>query len=202
MSVFPETPVSVLAAIAARVTGRSDESAWTRLFELYEPAIRRFAEGLGGGDESEDIAQEIFLKLVEILREGRYSADEGRFRSYLATLIRHELVSRWRRRQARGGSNLVSMDDGASGVEPAVDSETAAVIDAKWRLARRQAAVEHTLTKTALAEKSKAIYREYVVEGRPIDEVAALFGVSNNVVSQTKTRIEKMIAAVEAEYGE
>ena len=202
MSVFPETPVSVLAAIAARVTGRSDESAWTRLFELYEPAIRRFAEGLGGGDESEDIAQEIFLKLVEILRGGRYSADEGRFRSYLATLIRHELVSRWRRRQARGGSNLVSMDDGASGVEPAVDSETAAVIDAKWRLARRQAAVEHTLTKTALAEKSKAIYRAYVVEGRPIDEVAALFGVSNNVVSQTKTRIEKMIVAVEAEYGE
>ncbi len=88
MSVFPETPVSVLAAIAARVTGRSDESAWTRLFELYEPAIRRFAEGLGGGDESEDVVQEIFLKLVEILREGRYSADEGRFRSYLATLIR------------------------------------------------------------------------------------------------------------------
>ena len=202
MSVFPETPVSVLAAIAARVTGRSDESAWTRLFELYEPAIRRFAEGLGGGDESEDVAQEIFLKLVEILREGRYSTDEGRFRSYLATLIRHELVSRWRRRQARGGSNFVSIDDGASGVEPAVDSETAAVIDAKWRLARRQVAVEHTLTKTALAEKSKAIYRAYVVEGRPIDEVSALFGVSNNVVSQTKTRIEKMIAAVEAEYGE
>ena len=202
MSVFPETPVSVLAAIAARVTGRSDESAWTRLFELYEPAIRRFAEGLGGGDESEDVAQEIFLKLVEILREGRYSTDEGRFRSYLATLIRHELVSRWRRRQARGGSNFVSIDDGASGVEPAVDSETAAVIDAKWRLARRQAAVEHALTKTALAEKSKAIYRAYVVEGRPIDEVSALFGVSNNVVSQTKTRIEKMIAAVEAEYGE
>ena len=201
MSAFPDTPVTLLARIAAQVTGKNDEAAWVRLFELYEPAIRKFAAYQGGGSESEDVAQEIFLKLVEVLRGGGYSADAGRFRSYLATLIRHELVSRWRKRQARGGDANVSMDNADAGIEPSVDSETATIIDAKWRLARHEAAVEHALTKTALAQRSKDVYRAYVLEERPIDEVAARFGIPNNSVSQIKTRVEKMIAAIECEYG-
>ena len=78
----------------------------------------------------------------------------------------------------------------------------AAVIDAKWRLARHAAAVEHALTKTALSAQSKAVYRAYVLEERPIGDVAAAFGLSRNAVSQIKTRVERMIAAIEAEYGE
>ena len=92
------------------------------------------------------------------------------------------------------------MDNEDAGVVPAVDSETAAIIDAKWRLARHEAAVEHALTKTALAQRSKDVYRAYVLEERPIDEVARQFGIPNNSVSQIKTRVEKMIAAIEAEY--
>ena len=46
------------------------------------------------------------------------------------------------------------------------------------------------------------IYRAYVMEERPIDEVAAEFGVPNNTVSQTKTRVARMIAAHEALLGE
>ena len=200
MSAFPDTPVTLLARIAAQVTGKDDEAAWVRLFELYEPAIRKFAEYQGGGSESEDVAQEIFLRLVEVLRGGKYSADAGKFRSYLATLIRRELVNRWRKRQARGGDSNVSMDNEDAGIVPAVDSETAAIIDAKWRLARHEAAVEHALTKTALAQRSKDVYRAYVLEERPIDEVARQFGIPNNSVSQIKTRVEKMIAAIESEY--
>ena len=37
---------------------------------------------------------------------------------------------------------------------------------------------------------------------RPIEEVAAEFGVPNNTVSQTKTRVARMIAAHEALLGE
>ena len=204
MSAFPDTPVTLLARLAAQVTGRSDEAAWVRLFELYEPAIRKFSERHGAGADGEDVAQEIFLKLVGVLRGGGFKVGggAGKFRSYLATLIRHELVSRWRKAQARGGDGLVSLDGPDACLDLPVDSETAAVIDAKWRLARHAAAVEHALTKTALSAQSKAVYRAYVLEERPIGEVAAAFGLPNNAVSQIKTRVERMIAAIEAEYGE
>jgi RNA polymerase sigma factor (sigma-70 family) len=202
MANFPDTPVSLLVRIASEKTGVCDEAAWTRLFELYAPAIRAFADERGAGDEEDDVVQEIFMKLVEVLGSGRVQigGDAGKFRRYLATLVRNELVSRWRHRQARGGGAVVSLDDPEAGVEPSVDSETAALIDAKWRLARRKAAVEWTLAKTALSAQSKAVYRAYVVEGRPIGEVAAAFGIPRNSVSQIKTRVERMIAAIESEF--
>jgi len=201
MANFPDTPVSLLVRIASEKTGVCDEAAWTRLFELYAPAIRAFADERGAGDEEDDVVQEIFMKLVEVLGSGRVQigGDAGKFRRYLATLVRNELVSRWRHRQARGGGAVVSLDDPEAGVEPSVDSETAALIDAKWRLARRKAAVEWTLAKTALSAQSKAVYRAYVVEGRPIGEVAAAFGIPRNSVSQIKTRVERMISAIETE---
>ena len=201
MARFPDTPVSLLVRIASEKTGVCDEAAWTRLFELYAPVIKAFAEERGGGGDGEDIVQEIFMKLVNVLGDGRVKigGDAGKFRRYLATLIRNELVNVWRRRLARGEGATVSLDDPDVVAEPAVDSATEAIIDAKWRLARRKAAVEWTLSKTALSPQSKAVYRAYAIDERPIGEVAAAFGISRNSVSQIKTRVERMIAAVEAE---
>jgi RNA polymerase sigma-70 factor (ECF subfamily) len=202
MGTFPDTPVTLLARIAVEATGqRTDEAAWVRLFNLYAPAIRRFAELQGTpSSESEDVTQDIFLRLVAILRGGRYRADAGRFRCYLATLVRNELVSRWRKVQAR--APCVPLDAVPDEALATLPPEAAALLDAKWRLARHEAAVEHALTKTALSRQSREIYRAYALEGRAIDEVAAAFGVSRNVVAQVKVRVNRMVASLEAEYGE
>ncbi len=202
MGTFPDTPVTLLARIAVEATGqRTDEAAWVRLFNLYAPAIRKFAELQGTpAAESEDVAQDIFLRLVAILRNGRYRADAGRFRCYLATLVRNELVSRWRKVQARAA--CVPLDAVPDETIATLPPEAAALLDAKWRLARHEAAVEHALTKTALSRQSREIYRAYALEGRPIDEVASAFGVSRNVVAQVKTRVNRMVASLEAEYAE
>ena len=202
MANFPDTPVSLLVRLASDKTGIRDEAGWTRLFELYAPAIKAFAEERGGEGDGEDLVQEIFMRLVEVLREGRVKigGDAGKFRRYLATLVRNELVSRWRKRMARGGDGLVSLDDPCAGVEASVDSDAAAVVDVKWRLARRRAAVEWALTKTALSPQSKAVYRAYAIDERPIGEVSAEFNIPRNSVSQIKTRVERMIAAIEAEF--
>ena len=47
MARFPDTPVSLLVRIVSEKTGVCDEAAWTRLFELYAPAIKAFAEERG-----------------------------------------------------------------------------------------------------------------------------------------------------------
>ncbi len=196
MSVLPDTPATLMARMAASLTGES-ESSWVRFFSLYQPVIRRFAEYAGAKGDSEDVAQDVLVKLVSILREGRYHPEKGRFRSYLAAITRREVINRWHKAQARAADRIVSLDDADSPVEAVVPSETEAVLDAKWRLARHDAALEHVLTKTALAAKTKDIYRAYVVEGRPIDEVASAFGVPRNAVSQAKTRVERMAADYE-----
>ena len=98
---------------------------------------------------------------------------------------------------ACGLDSSVSVED----VELSVPGESVtAAMDAEWAVSRHRAAVEHVLTKTLVSDLNKGLYRAFVLEERPIDEVAARFGIPNNSVSQIKTRVEKMIAAVEAEY--
>lgn len=201
MSVFPDTPVSLLSRMVARVTGES-EASWVRFFNLYQPVIRKFAEYAGAKGETEDVVQDVFVKLVTVFRRGAYKPDRGHFRSYLATLIRREVVNRWHKGQVRAADRHVSIDNDDNPLEVAVPSETAAVLDAKWRQARHAAAIEHVLTKTALAQRSKDVYRAYVLDERPIGEVAKTFGVPNNSVSQIKTRVERMIADYEAMFAE
>ena len=193
---FPDTPRTMLAKMAADTDGIS-ESDWTKLFDLYQPAVRAYAESVGAKMDSDDVAQEVFVKLVEVVRSGSYKPEKGRFRSYIATMIRNVVINNFHKAEVREAGQRIYND-----VEQAVPPETVAILDAKWRLALRRAAVEHVLTRTALAAKSKDIFRAYVIDERPIDEVAAKFGVSRNLVSQIKTRVERMIADYESLYNE
>ena len=198
MSRIPETPVTLIARMAAQVTGE-DEATWVKFFELYQPVIRHFAEFAGARSDADDIVQDVLLKLVDVFRSGAYRPEKGRFRAFLATITRREVINRWQKAQARAADRHVSLNRTAA-QEIAVPPEAAEILDAKWRLAQHAAAVEHVLTRTALAQRSKDVYRAYVLEEKPIGEVARVFGVSRNVVSQIKTRVDAMIADFEAMF--
>ncbi len=195
MSAFPETPATLLIKLAAQVTGE-DEANWARFVDLYVPAIRDFARHRGDGRDVDDIVQEVLVGLVRVLRGNNFSVREGKgnFRAYLAKMIRSQLYMAYRREKARGLGLTVPIED----AEPSVPADiVTAAIDAEWAAARHRAAVEHVLTKTLVSDLNKRLYRAYVLEERPIGEVARAFGVTRNQVSQAKARIGRMVAAIE-----
>ncbi len=198
---FVPTSMTLLQQIAVEKTGE-DEATWARFFELYYPAMVFFAKGIGGYDNAEDVASEVLVKLVDVLRHGKYERQPGKsFRAYVKTLIRNQLNDLYRKEKARGLGLKVELTDQIKEEVAGEDQDFALQLDTEWAEACQSAAVQHVLTKTALSEQSKSVYREYVVKGRPIDDVANEFGISKNVVSQIKTRIERMISAIAAEYG-
>ena len=196
MSAFPVTSLTLLQKIAVQVTGER-EAAWVRFFGLYEPAIKRFVAWHDGTHDPDDVVQDIFMKLVNVVQSGGYDSSKGSFRAFLATMIRRHLVSLYRKDQVRGAGMFVDIDD----VEPSVPADVAEQIDAKWRLARHQSAIEHVLTKTAISAQSRAIYRAYVEEERPLDEVAAQFGVSKAAIYKIKSRVEQMAEIIDEEFA-
>lgn len=199
MSAFPETSVTLLRKLAAQVTGE-DESNWVRFADLYMPAIRDFVRGRATGVDPDDIVQEVLTRLVEVFRKQQFAVREGvgNFRAYLATMIRNQLYMTLRKAQSRGEGRSVPIDD----VEIAVsDSQLEQGLDLEWAASRHRAAVEHVLTKTLVSPLNKSLYRAFVLEERPIDEVAKAFGVTRNQVSQAKVRIGRMIEAIESEIG-
>jgi len=197
MSNFPNTSMTLLHQLSAQVTGER-ESAWARFFGLYEPAIRRFVRNLDQDREPDDVVQDVFLMLVNAIRSGSCRSWQGSFRSFVAIVVRRRLISLYRMDNARCRRAEVNLDE----VEPGVPESVTAEIDAKWRLARRQSAIEHVLTKTAISAQSRAVYRAYVEDDQPVEAVAARFGISRDVVYQVKSRVEKMAAAIEAEFGD
>ena len=113
--------------------------------------------------------------------------------------------------EARAGGRKVSLDASVDGTESEdgrsiADTLTAPMpspeeIDADWRRAVLKSAVEHVLTKTALSDRDRKVYRRYALEGADIGKVAEEFGISRNSVSQIKTRIDKRIVAAGRELA-
>ena len=205
MSSFPATSVTLIQKIKTLAPGE-DGAAWVRFWDTYSLAIRRFAALKGGEANADDIVMTVLGKLVNVLREGQYTPEKGAFHSYLATMIVNEVHMQHRKDQVRKADQHLSIDAPVGGNDDGGDRTLADTLQTTvtpadmyeddWRQAVLASAVEHVLTKTALSDRDRAVYRAYVQEERPIGEVAAEFKLSRNSVSQIKTRIEKRIVAV------
>ncbi|MBQ7191012.1 MAG: sigma-70 family RNA polymerase sigma factor [Kiritimatiellae bacterium] len=195
---IPNTPQTLLRKIAEHANG-DDAAEWERCVELYTPVIRQFVSEKGRQKKADvdDMVQDIFVRLVEVLREKAYRSEKGRFRTYLATMVRHLLIDRYRRALVRGAEREVSLDGSCASLVGG-DDDVVVQIDLRLRFARHAAAVEHVLGKTMLDPRTVAAYREYALNEEPATEVAARHGLTLNALRQIKFRVNKMIAALEA----
>jgi RNA polymerase sigma-70 factor (ECF subfamily) len=81
----------------------------TYWYPLYA-CVRRQGRG---PEESQDLTQEFFVRLLERGSLGQVSREKGRFRSFLLASMNHFLADEWDRahRQKRGGgANVIHLD--------------------------------------------------------------------------------------------
>lgn len=201
MSSFPVTSVTLIAKIKNLSPGE-DSAAWVRFWDTYQGAIRQFAALKGGEANADDIVMQVLGKLVDVLRNGQYTPDKGRFHSYLATMIVNEVHMAHRKDVVRQTDKRIPLDSPVGGEEGKTVADTLAAqgnspdeLDEDWRKAVLASAREHVLMHTALSDRDRQVYRAYALEGEDIADVAKKFGLSRNSVSQIKTRIEKRIVA-------
>lgn len=208
---FPVTSVTLIAKIKDLAPGE-DAAAWVRFWDMYQGAIRQFAALKGGEQNADDIVMQVLGKLVDVLRNGQYTPEKGRFHSYLATMIVNEVHMAHRKNMARAGDRRVSLDAASDGRDDetggsiadrlAAPDESPEKIDEDWRQAVLQSAVNHVLMHTALSDRDRQVYRAYALEGEDIAAVARRFGISRNLVSQIKTRVDRRIVAAGREMIE
>lgn len=201
MGLFPETPKSVLKRLSELKDG-TDESAWERFAELYQPAIREFirisSPSLQEADV-EDVTQDVFARLVAVFRQDAYDPAKGKFRTYLSAVVRRILIDRARRLAVRF-SPMHALPIEAAEAKAAETPDAAVLADLNWRIARHQAAVAHVFAKSALGEQARRIYVMSKTEGLSAAEIAKRLGNKPNAVRAILSRVERMIAAVEGEY--
>ena len=196
---YPETSATLLRTLREARSG-VDDVAWARFVDMYGPVVHHLvcllSPGISDAD-TDDAVQDVFVKLVNILRSGAYDSAKGKFRTYLSTLVRRRLIDRYREAAARRRDRQVEIEVAE---EIAVEDDPGAWMDAKWRIACRMAAERRVMEDSALAEQSREVWRLLSAEGLSVREAARRLGIPPNTVSKIKRRIETRIAAVLALY--
>ena len=196
---YPETSATLLRTLREARSG-VDDVVWVRFVDMYGPVVHHLVRLLSPGisdADSDDAVQDVFVKLVDILRSGAYDPAKGKFRTYLSTLVRRLLIDHYREAVARRQDRQVEIEV-AAGI--AVEDDPGEWMVAKWRIACRMAAERRVMEESALAEQSREVWRLLSVEGLSVKDAARRLGIPSNTVSKTKRRIETRIAAVLALY--
>ena len=172
-----------------------DDAAWARFVDMYGPVVhhlvRLLSPGLSDADTDEAV-QDVFVKLVDILRSGAYDPAKSKFRTYLSTLARRLLIDRYREASRRKGREV--------GIEAAEDvaleNDPGEWMDAKWRVACRMAAERRVMEESVLSNETREVWALLSFSQLPVKEVAKRLGVPANTVSKIKRRMEARIAAM------
>ena len=196
---YPETSATLLRTLREARSG-VDDVAWARFVDMYGPVIHHLVRLLSPGisdADTDDAVQDVFVKLVNILRSGAYDPAKGKFRTYLSTLVRRLLIDRYREAAARRQDRQMEIEVAE---EIAVEDDPGAWMDAKWRVACRMAAERRVMEESAISERSREVWRLLSCEGLAVKDAAKRLGIPSNAVSKIKCRVEAQIAAVFAMY--
>jgi RNA polymerase sigma factor (sigma-70 family) len=184
----PPTSKSLLA----KARDRSDQAAWRRLTELYEPLVARWVRPhVAQRADAEDIIQEVMTTLVKEVPRFDHNQRPGAFRAWLRKITVHRLRTYWEKRDAR--------DSGSA--DPSVDEALTELADPTSALSlswdeEHDRHVTATLLESIRLEFQPATWRAFellVREGRSAAEVAAELGVTSNAVLIAKSRVLKRL---------
>ena len=172
------TPVTLLA----RLREAQNEAAWQRLVHLYTPLLFFWARRSGESEhDAADLVQEVFVALLRTLPTFQHDSRDGRFRSWLRTIMLNKLRDR-KRQEAR-----TDKAHAQHAAEPELPDDAQAYWETEYHqeLARRAL----RLMQAEFAPTTWKACWETVVQGRPTAEVAAELGISENAVYVAKCRV-------------
>ncbi len=171
------TPASLLY----RLRQPEDVTAWVRFVDLYTPLMFHWAQKLGQQEsDCADLVQDVFLILWRKLPEFKYDSEKS-FHAWLKTIFLNRYRSRMRKRSS-ATMNSPSSDEDFSIADfsdrLADDDDTRYLIRQAFRLIEAEFSVQQ-----------QQVFRNYVLQEQPPDQVSKEFGISLGTVYGIKSKI-------------
>jgi RNA polymerase sigma-70 factor (ECF subfamily) len=196
--VFPTTHwTSLLAPIRDR--GQGAQAALERLCQVYRRPLVACAQHLLGQNagEAEDVVHDYLCSLLRREDLARVHRQSGKFRSFLATGIRNQVLDLLRNRRAEkrgGGAPILSIDQMA--IEPADLSTAEVVLCRSWLQASIDEVLRQLEDEWSAAGKRDEFrdLKDFALSRKsdvPRSELAARYGVSVNAVDARISRLRR-----------
>jgi RNA polymerase sigma-70 factor (ECF subfamily) len=175
--------------LIARLRNLEDAAAWREFEASYRPFIRKVGADAGVSRETlADLVQDVLLTIVRMIPRFAYDPDRGRFRSWLARIVRTRssdlarksrrellLESRLRRRFFEGTFRPSGMDEG---------SIRTTALAAALRIVR-----------TGSRDETWQCFQRHILGREPAADVAQSLGISVNAVYLNSMRTMRRVQA-------
>lgn len=179
------------ATLLARLSAGVDPAAWQEFCERYSGLIRRFAvrHDLQPAD-CDEVAQDVLMGLAQSMRGFKYDPAKGKFRSYLKTVVLHEIYRKLRQKKGE----VLLEDIEAEAHAAADDSKTDQMWEDEWRQYHLRQAM--SIVRMEFGDQDLAAFDAYAVRGLEVRETADGLGLSVDQVYQAKSRILKRLGQI------
>lgn len=173
-----------------RLESQADQRAWEEFLEHFETPLLRFARRAGLGEEdARDATQDTLLQFVRAYRGGRYDRRGGRLRAWLFAIARNKIVDTLRRQGASHAAvPAADLDESIGGLQATsvARRELERTWDEEWERHVYERCIERL--RAERSDEFFSIFRAFVLEDCPADQVAARLGVSRSKVYNVKYR--------------
>jgi RNA polymerase sigma-70 factor (ECF subfamily) len=169
------------ASLLQRLRRPDDPAAWARFVQLYVPLLWYWARRTGLQEaDAADLVQEVLILLYQKLPEFTYDGQRS-FRNWLRTVT----LNKWR--ESRRRRSPVPVEGGNALDAVACPDETLAIEEAEYRRHLVGQALE--VLKGEFSATTWKAFEEYVLAGRPAEEVAAELGARPGTVYAARSRV-------------
>jgi RNA polymerase sigma-70 factor (ECF subfamily) len=165
-----------------------DEDCWQRFVELYGPLIYYWCRQAGlGEDESREVVQEVFSKVLSGIGGFRRDREDATFRGWLCTITRNAVTDHVRKRgHQRGAEGGTEAQQRAQQIpDPCVDPTTITSAIGPSDVVRRA----FDLIRADFGAPALRAFQLVVFEGYSSREAGRQVGMSPDAVRQVKSRI-------------
>jgi RNA polymerase sigma factor (sigma-70 family) len=188
------------STLLLRVRDPRDRKAWGEFVALYEPLLTAYVRKRGLGEEdTRDVVQDVFARLVKGLPEFELSRQRGRFRSWLWQVCQSALCD-WARRQRRRTRAEGAWLKRLSESPPSERHDS----DVEWLRLHRRRIVTFALEQVKARSHATtwACFERHLLERKPSVDVGSELGLSVNAVNINSSRILDRIRRYCAEHLE
>jgi RNA polymerase sigma-70 factor (ECF subfamily) len=168
-----------------------DPDAWVRTLALYRPLVVYWCRRGGAGEESEDLAQEVFSAVAAGIAGFRRERSGDSFRGWLRGVTRNKLADLHRRRgrdvaEAQGGTAhgqvLSEQADPLADTDPDEQTRERLEVEAVYLRALE-------LVRDEFEERTWRAFWRVAVEGHDTAAVARDLGVTTAAIRLAKSRV-------------
>src|SRR5262245_66347885 len=200
----PDRLTSTRWSLIRRLRNADDHEGWQEFFESYWRLIYSTAVRSGLTDaEAQDAVQETIIAVCRNIRQLDMTPEAGSFKNWLMRMARWRIVDQIRRRRPESSLVLRDQARGDTATDTLADPagpELEKIWDEEWRSNLTEAALAKVRRQTS--SRHFQIFYLYVVQGTPVQKVAAVTGASPDEVYLVKHRLgplfTRALKAVEA----